>query len=70
MSVLSTFNTTTEVRPLGKAPNTQLLPEHHSIGCPLVHVHGMFVFTTVCVHLDGLNTEHKFIVWVTMSLQN
>ncbi len=23
------------------------------------------VFTTVCVHLDGLNAEHKFQVWVT-----
>ncbi len=25
------------------------------------------VFTTVCVHLDGLNAEHKFRVWVTIS---
>uniref|UniRef100_A0A671RCX2 protein-tyrosine-phosphatase n=1 Tax=Sinocyclocheilus anshuiensis TaxID=1608454 RepID=A0A671RCX2_9TELE len=24
------------------------------------------VFTTVCVHLDGLNAEHKFRVWVTI----
>ncbi len=23
------------------------------------------VFTNVCVHLDGLNVEHKFPVWVT-----
>ncbi len=26
----------------------------------------MCVFTTVCVHLDGLNAEHKFRVWVTI----
>ncbi len=25
------------------------------------------VFTAVCVHLDGLNAEHKFRVWVTLS---
>ncbi len=34
-SALSTFNTTTEVRPLSKAPNPQLLPGCRSIGCPL-----------------------------------
>ncbi len=62
-SVLSTFNTTTEVRPLSKAPNPQLLPRR-----PLLRVcvHGVYVFTTVCVHLDGLNAEHKFWVWVTI----
>ncbi len=32
-STLSTFNTTTEVRPLSKAPNPQLLPGRCSIGC-------------------------------------
>ncbi len=26
----------------------------------------MCVFTAVCVHLDGLNAEHKFRVWVTI----
>ncbi len=25
------------------------------------------VFTAVCVRLDGLNAEHKFLVWVTIS---
>ncbi len=25
------------------------------------------VFTAACVHLDGLNAEHKFRVWVTLS---
>ncbi len=39
-SALSTFNTTTEV-PLSKAPNPQLLR---------VCVHGVCVFTAVCVH--------------------
>ncbi len=36
--VLSTFNTTTEVRPLSKAPNPHLLPGCCSIGCPLLQV--------------------------------
>ncbi len=52
-SALSTFNTTTEV-PLNKAPNPQLLPGRRSInGCPLLQVcvHGVCVFTAVCVHL-------------------
>ncbi len=50
---LSTLNTTTEV-PLSKAPNPQLLPGRRSInGCPLLRVcvHGVCVFTAVCVHL-------------------
>ncbi len=52
----STFNTTTEVRPLSKAPNPQLLPGRRSInGCLLLRVcvHGVCVcvFTAVCVHL-------------------
>ncbi len=67
-SALSTLNTTTEV-PLSKAPNPQLLPGRRSInGCPLlrVWVHGVCVFTAVCVHLDGLFAEHKFRVWVTI----
>ncbi len=54
-SFLSTFNTTTEVRPLSKAPNLQLLPGSRSIGCTLLRV---------CVHLDGLNAEHKFHCWL------
>ncbi len=29
---------TTEVRPLSKAPNPQLLPGHRSVGCPLLQV--------------------------------
>uniref|UniRef100_A0A671K8V7 E1 ubiquitin-activating enzyme n=1 Tax=Sinocyclocheilus anshuiensis TaxID=1608454 RepID=A0A671K8V7_9TELE len=47
-----TFNTTTEV-PLSKAPNPQLLPGCRSKnGCPLLRVcvHGVCVFTAVCVH--------------------
>ncbi len=58
------FNTTTEVRPLSKAPNPQLLPGYRSISCPLLRVcvHGVCVLTVcvhgVCVHLDGLNAEH------------
>ncbi len=47
---LSTFNTTTEVRPLSKAPNPQMLPGRRSIGCPLLRVcvHGMCVCMCVC----------------------
>ncbi len=70
---LSTFNTTTEMRPLSKARNPQLLPGRCSInGCPLlwVCVHGVCVFvhySLLCVcTLDGLNAEHKFRVWVTI----
>ncbi len=42
---------TTEVRPLSKAPNPQLLPGRRSVSCPLLQV---------CVHLDGLNAENTF----------
>ncbi len=42
---------TTEVRPLGKAPNPQMLPGRRNVGCPLLQV---------CVHLDGLNAENTF----------
>ncbi len=45
----------TEVRPLSKAPNPQLLPGRRSIGCPLLQV---------CVHLDGLNAENTFHCWL------
>ncbi len=38
---------TTEVRPLSKAPNPQLLPGRRNVGCPLLH-------------LDGLNAENTF----------
>ncbi len=44
-STLSTFNTMTEVRPLSKAPNPQLLPGRRSIGCPLLQV---YVHYCVC----------------------
>ncbi len=37
----------TEVRPLSKAPNPQLLPGCRNVGCPLLH-------------LDGLNAENTF----------
>ncbi len=69
-STLSTFNTMTEV-PLSKAkaPNPQLLPGRWSNGCPLlrVRVHSVCVlYSLLCVHLDGLNAEHQFRVWVTI----
>ncbi len=43
-ALYSTFNTSTEVRPLSKASNPQLLPGHRSIGRPLlwVCVRGVF----------------------------
>ncbi len=53
---LSTFNTTTEVRPLSEAPNPNC-----SLGAAELAAHcSGCLFTTVCVHLDGLNAEHKF----------
>ncbi len=67
-SALSTLNTTTEV-PLSKAPNPQLLPGRRSInGCPLLRVciHGVCVFTAVCVHFGWVNAEHEFREWVTI----
>ncbi len=54
-STLTTLNITTEV-PLSKAPNPKLLSGRRNVnGCPL----------RVCVHLDGLNAEHKFRVCVS-----
>ncbi len=47
----------TEVRPLSKAPNPQLLPARRSVGWPLLQV---------CVYLDGLNAEHKFTAVYTL----
>ncbi len=38
---------TTEVRPLIKAPNPQLFPGRRTVSCPLLH-------------LDGLNAENTF----------
>ncbi len=45
-----------------EAPPPQLLTGRRSNMCVCV-----CVFTAVCVHLDGLNAEHKFRVWVTIS---
>ncbi len=73
-STLSSFNTMTEV-PLSKSPNPQLLLGRWSNGCPLLQVcvHSVCVcvcvcslLTAVCVHMDGLNAEHQFRVWVTI----
>ncbi len=58
-STLSTLYTTTEV-PLSKAPNPQLLNGH----CSNMAAHCSGCVFTMCVHLDGLNAEHKFRVWV------
>ncbi len=47
----------------------QLLPGRWSNGCPLlrVRVHSVCsLLTAVCVHLDGLNAEDQFRVWVTI----
>ncbi len=43
---LKTINTTTEVRPLSKPRNPQLLPGCRSIGCPLLRV---CVLCSMCV---------------------
>ncbi len=57
-STLSTFNTMTEV-PLSKAPNLQCS------GCVFT-VCVCSLLTAVCVHMDGLNAEDQFRVWVTI----
>ncbi len=59
-SALSALNITTEV-PLSKAPNPQL---HKWL--LRVCVHGVCVFTAVCVHFGWINAEHEFWVWVTI----
>ncbi len=53
---------TTEVRPLSKAPIPQLLPGRRNMAAHCSRC----VFTAVSVHLDGLNAEDKFRVWVTI----
>ncbi len=50
------------MRPLSKAPIPQLLPGRRNMAA---HCSGC-VFTAVSVHLDGLNAEDKFRVWVTI----
>ncbi len=58
-SALSTLNTTTEVT-LSKNP--QLLPRRRSIkGCPLLQVcvHGVCVFTAVCVHFGWVKCRAR-----------
>ncbi len=69
-SALYTLNAMTEVRPLSMAPKPQLLPGCHRINhcsrCFTVFVCVRSLLTAVCVHLDGLNAEHKFRVWVTI----
>ncbi len=37
-----------------------------SPGAAAIWLPTVCVFTAVCVHLDGLNAEHKFRVWVTI----
>ncbi len=46
---------TTEMRPLSKAPNPQLLAGCRSVGCSLLQV---------CVHLDGFIAENTFHCWL------
>ncbi len=47
---------TTEVRPLSKAPNPQLLPGRCSVGVCVCGVCGVL--------LDGLNAENTFHCWL------
>ncbi len=48
-ALYSTFNTSTEVRPLSKASNPQLLPGRRSIGRPLLWVCVRGVCSLLCV---------------------
>ncbi len=56
-----------------KASDPQLLPRRytakmgaHCSRCVFAVCVSVCVFTTVCVHLDGINAEHKFRVWDTI----
>ncbi len=55
------------------SPLTLLLPQLHILSYSTnthththTHTHTVCVFTAVCVHLDGLNAEHEFQIWVTI----
>ncbi|XP_026163920.1 pre-miRNA 5'-monophosphate methyltransferase isoform X2 [Mastacembelus armatus] len=74
LQALSTFNTTTEVILLSKAPNPQLLPGRRSNGCPLprelsVALYKHLIQETVCeqqsngsrVHLLGFDLDEALI---------
>ncbi len=51
---------TTEVRPLSKAPNPQLIPGRHNVGCPLLHLDGLNAENTFKrTHLNADNTFHS-----------
>ncbi len=60
---LSTLNT--EMRCLSKAPNPQLLPRRLS-WLPSDYLCFFSSHCCVCAHLNGLNEEHKFRLWVTI----
>ncbi len=50
---------------MSKAPNPQLYPRAlQKYSCPLLRV--CVYCVCVHVHLDGLNAEHKFQVWITI----
>ncbi len=64
---------TTEVRPLSKAPNPQQLPGRRNVGCPLLHLDGLnaentphyTLYNCVCdKHTSGfLLRDHIACVW-------
>ncbi len=65
LDVLSTFNTTTEMRPFeqdNKPPTAPRAPQHKRLPTSP----GVCSLLCVCVHLDGLNAEHKFRIWVSI----
>ncbi len=57
-SALSTLNTTTEVRPLSKAPNPQLLPGLCSIGVFMVCVCVCVCVCTWIGEMQSTNSEY------------
>ncbi len=68
-SALSTLNTMTEVL-LIKVPDPQLLLRRRSINCcPLLRVcvHGVCVFTAVCVHFGWVKRKERILSMGTWS---
>ncbi len=45
-----------------ESPTAPRAPQQYGCPLPQVCVHGVCVFTIVCVHLDVLDAEHKFRV--------
>ncbi len=59
---------TTEVRPLSKAPNPQLLPGRRNVGCPLLHLNGLnadiSLLIILCIIVYVTNKAHLSLICI------